>query len=137
LEIAFESGGGLPCGAGTGAVAGGGAGLAEPKEDVALVGEEVLGLAEVERGAEGVFEGGDGGGGLAGGEGGTAEEEVAADVLAEGLAFASFPGLEGAGGEEVAGLGGLAGLVVEGAEFDAEVVALCGEGGVFFEGAQA
>ena len=65
-----------------------------------------------------------------------AEEDLGAHMLAERLAFAAFPWLEAACGEESLRFCRLTGLVVKRAEFDAEVVAAGNEREVFFEGAQ-
>jgi hypothetical protein len=121
--------------AGGGLVAGGDAGVAEPEPDVALVGEQVLGLAEIFGCGERLFEVGAGGGGIFR-ERGAAEEKVRADVLAEGLAFAAFPGLELARLEDWQRGGGTAGLVVKRAELDAEVVAGADELGVALQFAE-
>jgi len=69
LKIAPKTGGGVPVGPGRGVVAGGGTGFAQPEVDLALVGEEVAGLAEVFRRGEGEGKFGPGRGGIAVGEG--------------------------------------------------------------------
>ena len=56
--------------------------------------------------------------------------------LAQRTAFAAFPRLEMAAADQRERLGGLAGLIVERAEFDAEIIALADEVEVLFEFAQ-
>src|SRR5262245_5180479 len=73
---------------------------------------------------------------IVGGQGRAAQCQISADVLAERPAFAAFPWLKLAAGEEFAGLIVLASLVVERAKLNAEIVALIDEIEMFRQLAQ-
>ena len=105
--------------------------------DVALVGQQMLGLAEIVRRGQRGLEMLAGLGGSAGAQRGAAQRQVRAHVLAERPAFAAFPGLEVAAADERERFGVLAGLVVEGAQLDAQIVALADEVELLFQLAQA
>ena len=64
------------------------------------------------------------------------ERKLGADMLAERPAFAAFPRLKLALGEQLHGFGVAAGLIEQGAEFHGQVVALADERGIFFQFAQ-
>jgi hypothetical protein len=97
LEVAFEGGSGEPVSAGLGGIAAGGQRAAEPVMDVALVGEEMLGLAQIlGRGQDG-FEMLAGLGALATSERVSAQRQVRSHPLAEGATLPSAGALFEAG----------------------------------------
>ena len=111
-------------------------GQAGPIMGVALVGQQVPGFAQVLRREKRVLEMGSSAGKIMARQGLASEGKPGADVLLEGRAFAAFPGLKLAPGEELHGFGVAAGLIEQGAEFHGQVVALADEGGIFFQLAQ-
>lgn len=99
-------------------------GVADPVVDVGFGLEVVVCFAERFGGVHGTGEVAQGGFGVAGFEGGAAEAEVSLGELAEDGAFAAFPWVEAAGGDDFQGFGRVAGEVVEAGEGDGAVVAL-------------
>ena len=110
---------------------------AEPVMNIALVREQMSGFTEIFRRGQSVLE-------LPARRGmvplcqrPSAEREPGANMLAEGLTFAAFPGLKLSGRQNVQCPLRLAGLIVKRSEFDAQIVALRDQGWMFFQFAQA
>ena len=112
---------------GGGAVSFCGAGIPQPKMDVALIGERVFGLAEIARRGERGFEVGAGARKITVVKSPVAQGKMSPDMLAQSEAFAAFPRLKTAVRDELAGEIVSPGLIVERAKFDGQIVAAAGE----------
>src|SRR5437660_1550606 len=110
---------------------------AEPVVNVTAVGEQMRGFAQFVRRSHRGFEERTGLIELADDQGFATEGHVGADVLPKRAAFAAFPRLKLAAGDELASIMMLARLVVERANFDGEVVALADEVETFGQFAEA
>src|SRR5258706_1794909 len=127
LEIAFDVRGGGPVTVRRFPIAGGGAGAAEPIINVALISEQVFGFAQIAGRGERALEVGAGGREVMMRECGPAQSKLRANVLSERAALTAFPGLELAAADKLRCLVVLAGLIVERAKLEAQVIALLHE----------
>src|ERR1035437_1778197 len=110
---------------------------AEPVSNVAFIGEQVPGFAQILRRSERMLKMRTCFRKIAAAQSSTAQRELRANVLADWTTFAAFPWLKLAAGDEFQGLYMLAGLIVKGAKLDAQIIALPDEAGIFFQFAQA
>src|SRR5712691_12687003 len=104
-----------------------GAGAADPVIDVALIGEQVFGLAQIARRRERALEVRAGGREVLPRERGSAQCQLRANVLSYRAAFTTLPGLELTAADKLGRLVMLPRLIVKGAKLDAQVIALLHE----------
>ncbi len=119
LEVAFETGGGQPMLPGLFGVTVCGPRATEPVMDVALVGEQMLGFAQIARRGERVFKVRAGLCKITFCQCQPTQSQLGAHVLTEWAAFATFPRLELTTGNQFRRWRVLAGLIVECAQFHA------------------
>src|SRR5580704_8264113 len=124
LEIAAEGNRRLPMFAGGGLVAVGGAGGTQPEIDIALVGEHMLGLAQVARRSQGEFKFDAGADEIALTQRNAAQGQMSADMLADSQSFAALPWLKMAARDDLARKFMPPRLIVKRAKFYREVIAL-------------
>ena len=136
LEVAPERGRGAPVFARSFGIAEGGEGATEPVMEIALIGEQVSGFAQVGGGRQSRLKVRSCSSRVIPGERRSSQQQMRTGPLTQRTAFAAFPRLEMAAAHQRERLGGLAGLVVERAEFDAEIIALADQVEVLLEFAQ-
>ena len=107
-------------------------GKSSPIMGVALIGEEMPSLGEIMRRGQRVFKMIGRAAIIVMEESLAAEGKLGADVLRQRPAFAAFPRLKLAGGEQLRGLDVPAGLIQQSAQFHGQVVAPADEGADVF-----